>query len=52
MTADQQRQVQVIVQRWLDTNEKIYPSYQALRELAVLLHLSRQTQAKKETVQP
>jgi hypothetical protein len=35
------KKVRTIVQRWLDTSERIYPCHLALRDLAVLLHLER-----------
>lgn len=45
---DTEQQARGIVQLWLDTTEKgedAYPSYRALRDLAVLFRLNRQTQS-------
>lgn len=36
-------QARAIVQRWLDTNERDYACFQALRDLAVLFRLNRRT---------
>lgn len=38
---DEQKQVREIVQRWLDGTEGSYPTFRALRDLAVLLKLER-----------
>jgi hypothetical protein len=53
MTDDEQR-ARAIVQRWLDTTEKgqdAYPSFAAMRDLAVLLRLNRNNKRPaKETI--